>query len=57
MIHWRYHHTARAVILLAILLGALTGCAPHQELRSPCHVAGAPMHSDCEFTPLNRALT
>lgn len=39
--------------LAALLLLAVSACAPHSELKSPCHVAAVSVNPDCGFTPIN----
>ena len=45
-----------ALLLIVLLLLQASGCAPHEELRSPCHSAAADGAPDCEFTPINRGV-
>ena len=39
--------------IAAVLLLGLSACAPHSELKSPCHVAAVSVDPDCSFTPIN----
>lgn len=39
------------IALLSLL--AVSACAPHSELKSPCHVAAVSVNPDCNFTPIN----
>ena len=47
-------HWTIAARTSGLLLLVLTACTPHQELRSPCHLAALAVSPDCEFTPINR---
>ena len=58
VIHWVERMALRvlALLLLVLLLLQAAGCTPHEELRSPCHMASGHGAPDCEFTPISGGL-